>query len=83
MGWVGLKPFQGFLVGGACVCVMVCGTVSFLSLECNEVSSSEFWGVYWFSMALGSLSFNVQGCVPVWLENYHGVSCIGYCWHLG
>ena len=25
------------------------------SLECSEVSSSEFWGVYWFGMALGSL----------------------------
>ena len=33
------------------------------SLECNEVSSSEF------SMALGSLPFNVQGCISVLLEN--------------
>ena len=39
------------------------------SLECNEVSSSEFWGVYGFGMTLGSLSFNVQCCVPVLLEN--------------
>ena len=39
------------------------------SLMCNEVSSSEFWGVYGFGMALGSLYFNVQGCVPVLLEN--------------
>ena len=39
------------------------------SLECNEVSSSEFWGVYGFGMALGSLSFNAQGCVPALLEN--------------
>ena len=36
------------------------------SLQSNEVSSSEFWG---FSMALGSLSFNAQGCVPALLEN--------------
>ena len=35
-----------------------------LSLKCNEVSSSEFWGAYGFGMALGSLSFNAQGCVP-------------------
>ena len=28
------------------------------SLECNEVSSSELWGLYRFGMALGSLSFN-------------------------
>ena len=39
------------------------------SLECNEVSSSEFWGVYGLSMALGSLYFKVQGCVPALLEN--------------
>ena len=30
------------------------------SLECNEVSSSEFWSVYGFGMAFGSLSFNAQ-----------------------
>ena len=39
------------------------------SLESNEVSSSEFWGVCGFGMALGSLSFNVQGCVSVLLKN--------------
>ena len=39
------------------------------SLKCNEVSSSEFWGIYGFGMALGSLSFNAQGCVPALLEN--------------
>ena len=40
------------------------------SLECNEVPTSEFWGVYGFGMALGSLSFNAQHCVPALLENY-------------
>ena len=35
------------------------------SLECNEVSSGEFWGVYGFGMALGSPSCNAQGCLPV------------------
>ena len=29
------------------------------------MSSSEFWSVYGFGMALDSLSFNVQGCVSV------------------
>ena len=43
--------------------------LNFFSLECNEVSSSEFWGVYGFGMALGSLYFNAQGCVPTLLEN--------------
>ena len=31
--------------------------------------SSEFWAVYGFSIALGNQPFNVQGCVPVLLEN--------------
>ena len=44
------------------------GTGSLVS-ECNEVSSSEFLGVYGFSMALGSSSFNVQGYVPVLMKN--------------
>ena len=34
------------------------------SLECNEVSSSEFWGVYGFGVTLDSLYFNAYGCVP-------------------
>ena len=38
-------------------------------LECKEVSSSEFWGVYGLGMALGSLYFHAQGCVPMLLEN--------------
>ena len=32
------------------------------SLKNNEVSSSEFGDVYVFGIALGSLSFNAQGC---------------------
>ena len=39
------------------------------SLECSEVSSSEFWGVSGFDMALGSLYFNAHYCVPGLLEN--------------
>ena len=38
-------------------------------LECNEVSSSEFWGVYGFGMAFSNLSFSAQSCVPALLEN--------------
>ena len=52
------------------------------SLECNKVCSSGYWDVYGFNMASGSPSFNIQGCVPVLLENYHGVSCSGTCWLL-
>ena len=40
------------------------------SLTCHEMSSSEFWSVYGFGMALGSLSFNAQHCVPALLEKY-------------
>ena len=39
------------------------------SLECNEVSSSEFWDIYVFGVTLVSLSFNTQGYVPALLEN--------------
>ena len=53
------------------------------SLECNEVFNSEFGGVYGFGIALGSLSFNAQGSVPVLLENLRGMSCSGTCWFLG
>ena len=53
------------------------------SLQSNEVSSSEFWGVYGFGMALRSLYFNAQGCAPALLENQHGMSCFGTCWLLG
>ena len=53
------------------------------SLECNEVSSSEFWSVYGLGMALGSLYFKVKGCVPALLENVCGMSCSGTYWFLG
>ena len=53
-----------------------------LSLECNEVSSSERWGVYGFGMTLGSLYIEAQVCVPVLLENLLGMSCSGTFWPL-
>ena len=68
MGGVGLVAYQGFLVGAACICVLVM-ELDLFSLDCNEVSSSEFWGVYGLGVALGSLSFNAQGCIPALLEN--------------
>ena len=34
-------------------------------------------------MTLGSLYIEAQGCVPVLLENLHGISCSGTCWPLG
>ena len=41
VGGVGQVACQGFLVRDACVSVLV-GRADFFSLECNEVSSSEF-----------------------------------------
>ena len=34
-------------------------------------------------MTLGGLYIEAQGCVPVLLENLHGMSCSGTCWPLG
>ena len=68
MGGVGQVGCQDFLVREACVGVLV-GEMDLFSLECNELSSSEFWGVHGFGMTLGNLSFNVHVCVPVLLEN--------------
>ena len=48
-----------------------------VSLKDSTVSSSEFLGVSGFGMALGSLSVNVQGYFPVFLEDKHGESCTG------
>ena len=39
------------------------------SLECNEVSSGEFRGVFGFGMILGNLAFNAQCYVPALLED--------------
>ena len=63
--WVGLYEWLVKVSWlGKLVSVFWLVELDLLSLECNEVSSSEFWGVYGFGMALGSLSFNGQGCVP-------------------
>ena len=44
MGGVGLVTSQDFLVRGACV-MFWWMELDLFSLECNEVSSSEFWDV--------------------------------------
>ena len=65
-GWtIDLSRFPGW---GNFFCVLVGGAGSLLS-GVQLVSSSEFWGVYGFGMALGIPSFNVQCCVSVLLEN--------------
>ena len=57
--------------------------LDFCSLECNEVSSHEFWDVSGFGVTLGSLYIESKGYVSVLLENLRGMSCSGSCWPLG
>ena len=68
MSGVGLVACQGFLLGEFAP-VFWWVKLDLFSLKCNEVSSSEFWGIDGFGMALGILSFNAQGCVPALQEN--------------
>ena len=82
--WVGL---DGWLVKvswlGKLASVFLWVELDLFSLECNEVSSGEFRGVYGFGVTLGSLYIEVQGYVPVLLENLCGMSFSGTCWPLG
>ena len=66
MGGLGPVACQGFLVGGTSVCVLVGGAGSLLSRG-QEVSSSDFQGVYGFVVALGSMLFNIQDCILILL----------------
>jgi len=83
VGGVGLVACQDFLVRGELVSVFWWVELDLFSLECNEVSSREFWGVYGLGMDWGRLYFNAQGCVPALLENSHDTSCSGTSWLLG
>ena len=57
--------------------------LDYFSLECNEVSSNEFWDVSGLGVTFGSLYIEAQGYVLVLLENLHGMYCSGTCWPLG
>ena len=68
--WVGLDEWLVKVSWlGKLVSVFWWVELNLFCLTCNEVYSNEFSGFYAFDMALGSLSFNVQSCVPVLLEN--------------
>ena len=54
---------------GELVSVLWWVELDLFSLECNDLSSSAFLGVYGFGMALGSLFFIAQDCVLALLEN--------------
>jgi len=81
VGGVGRVACQVFLVGEL-VSVFWWVELNLFSLECSEVSSSEFWSVCGFGMSLDSLYFNAQGCIPALLENYPDRSFCG-TWLLG
>ena len=49
---------------GELVSVFLQVELGLFSLEYNEDSSGEFWGVYELGMALGRPSFNIQSYVP-------------------
>ena len=82
MNGIGPVPCEGFLVGGL-IPMFWRMELDLVSLKSSVMSSSVFWGVYGFGMVLGSLSANVQGCVPIFLRKCHGVFHIGACWQLG
>ena len=67
--WVGL---DGWLVKiswlGKLLSVFWWVELGFFSLECSEMSSSEFWDVCGFGVTLGSLYIEAQGYVPVLLR---------------
>ena len=68
--WVGLDQWLAKVSWlGELASVFWWVELDLFSLECNDLSSSAFLGVYGFGMALSSLSFNAQGCVPALLEN--------------
>ena len=43
--------------------------LNLFSMECSEVSTSEFLCVYGFGVSFGCLYFNVESYVPGLLEN--------------
>ena len=56
--------------------------LDFFSLECSEVSSSEFLDVCEFGVTLDNPYLEAQCYVPVLLENLCGMYCSGACWLL-
>ena len=73
-GWLVKVPWLGELVS-----VFWWVELDFFPLECNEVSSNELRDANGFGVTLSCLYIEAQGCVPVWLENLHGMSCSGTC----
>ena len=81
--WVGLDRWLVKVSWlGKLVLVFWWVELDFFSLEFNEVSNNELWGVSGFGVTLGSLLIEVQGYIPALLENLFGMFCPGACWPL-
>ena len=57
--------------------------LGFFCLEYSGVTSNGFCDVNCFGVTLSCLYIEAQGCIPLLLENLHGMSCSGTCWPLG
>ena len=81
--WVGLDVWFVKVSWLGKLVLMFCWLeLDFVSQECTEVSSNEFWDVSGFGVTLGSLYIEAQGYVPVLLENLCGMSFSGTFWTL-
>ena len=80
MGRFGTVPSENFPLEGSHACVLVERAGSYLSEDQCHIQC--FGGIYGLVMALGSLSANGQGCVPVLLKVWCEPSSNGACWPL-
>ena len=81
MGGFGTVPCEDFLFE-VLMPVFWWRELDLVSPKISATSSSVFWGVCGLVMALGSLSANGQGCVPVLLKVWCEPSSNGACWPL-
>ena len=70
---------QGFLVREACVGVLVGGAGFLLSPVGSLKFSLNPFPTTGLGVTLSCLYIEAQGCVPVFLENLHSMSCSGTC----
>ena len=82
--WVGLDDWLVKVSWlGKLVSVFWCMELEFFSLECNRVSSSEFWDGSMCLVWLWAVYIDAQGYAPALLENLCGLSCSEIYWLLG
>lgn len=82
VGGAGPMPCDSFMVRRTCAWILLGGAGSFLFEGQYHIQWCVL-GAFRSGMALGSLSANVQGCVPVLLMVWYEASGIGACCLLG